>query len=299
MRHDSAVHAVAVVFAVAINGRGQTAAAQTTGAAARFDFWAGIARGLVAPTGELASTYSPPLFLGSEFTSSGGQTLTLNSDGGIGFEGGLNLFTPAPFGVQILFDRVSSGVSGVNGPYTVALTYVSRPPNSEPQTVHLQQSVAWPDTTGSGTRTSLAVNGVVRLGRANAVNATLSAGVAWLRLAGTAKPLAYTTFRLGGHSVLFSDEYHLAGALQPTNTIGFDAAADINIPIASRMAAVFGIRYLRAPMVDVPVRVSTVLNADQVINEMTAADIAQQFAPGPARTHVTASRVVVGLKFMR
>ncbi|HEV8348559.1 MAG TPA: hypothetical protein VGQ16_18415 [Vicinamibacterales bacterium] len=44
---------------------------------------------------------------------------------------------------------------------------------------------------------------------------------------------------------------------------------------------------------------TTIVNADEVINQVPVADIAQRFAPGPARVSITASRIVIGIKVTR
>jgi hypothetical protein len=59
---------------------------------------------------------------------------------------------------------------------------------------------------------------------------------------------------------------------------------------------VIGYRYLGGPTADLPVRVSTILNADQVTNAETTSNIAARLAPAPARVAVTGSRLLIGLK---
>jgi hypothetical protein len=48
-----------------------------------------------------------------------------------------------------------------------------------------------------------------------------------------------------------------------------------------------------------PVRVTSVINADQIVFEQTLAEIMQQLAPRPARVDLSGSRIIVGLKLMR
>jgi hypothetical protein len=134
------------------------------------------------------------------------------------------------------------------------------------------------------------------VGPADRLNATISGGLSYYRLSGTAQPLGYTTFRLGGHSVLFSDEYHLVISIEPTAVLGFNAGGEINVPLGRRGAVVIGYRYLGGPTKDVPVRVSSILNADQVANEETTANVEARLAPAPARVGVSGSRLLIGLK---
>jgi len=251
----------------------------------------------VAPAGQLTASYSPPLLFAIDYTSHGGQTLALDAGRGVGFEAGVNFFATPHLGLQILANRASMDLAGANGPYALQMTYVSiQPPFVVPQTFNLQVSIPWPDTSGSLTQLTVAVNPVVRLGQADRVNATVSGGLSYYRLSGTAQSLGYTEFRLGGHSVLFSDEYHLAVSLEPANVIGFNAGGEVNVPLGRRAAIVVGYRYLGGPTADVPVRLSTILNADQVIIQETTASIAERLSPAPARVGVSGSRLLFGVK---
>jgi hypothetical protein len=287
-----------IAFALAVWP--QSAAAQTKSdalASGHWELWGGISAVVGTTAGDLTSSYSPPVFFGSDFTSHGSQTLTLDSRRGIGFEGGVDLFPTPHLGVQILVNRVSTDLDGTNGPYAIDLTYVSRqPPDSVPQTFAVQYSSRWPDTSGSLTQLTVAVNPVARLGRPDGLNATVSGGVSYYRLSGTAQPLGYTAFRLGGHSVLFSDEYHLAVSFEPANVIGLNAGGEINIPLGRRTAVVIGYRYLGGGPTDVSVRLSEIVNADQVANQDTPENIARRLAPGPARVTVSNSRILIGVK---
>jgi hypothetical protein len=284
----------------ALAGLAGSAVGQTTEEASppmRFELWGGVSTVIAAPVGELVSSYSPPLLFTNDFTSRSGQTLALEAGHDIGFEAGVNLFPTSHFGVQMLVNRAAMDLGGTNGPYALALTYVSRqPPDSQPQTFTIQESNRWPDTSGSVTQLMIAVNPVARLGRPDKLNVTLSGGLSYYRLNGTAEPLGYTTFRLGGHSVLFADEYHLAISLEPTNVVGFNAGGDVNLPLGRHAAIVVGYRYLGGPTTDVSVRVSTIVNADQVTNQETAANISERLAPGPARVSVSGSRLLFGVK---
>lgn len=291
---------LACLIAIAIGGWSQPAAAQNTGGAlssARWEIWGGLNVVSAATGGELVSSYSPPVLFASDFTSHGGQTLALESPRGIGFEGGINFFPTPHLGVQVLVNTASLDLGGANGPYAIDLTYVSRqPPDSTPQTFSVQYATPWPDTSGSVTQFTIAVNPVARLGRPNGLNATLSGGLSYYRLSGMAQSLGYTAFRLGGHSVLFSDEYHLSVSLEPANVIGFNAGGEVNLPLGPRMALVIGYRYLGGATTDVSVRLSDIVNADQVANRDTPENIARRLAPGPARVAIPGSRFLFGVK---
>ena len=182
------------------------------------ELWGAITAVPAEQFGHLVSSYSPPLLLDGDFTSHASQTVTLDSGWHAGFEGGTNIFLVPRAGIQVAFDWDSSALSGVNTPYDVALQYTSRPPpDNLPQLVNIHDTIAWPDTTGTLTRSAVNTNGVVRFGRPERVSATLSGGLSFYRVSGDVQPIAYTTYHLGGHSVLFRDSYRLAVAFEPTH----------------------------------------------------------------------------------
>lgn len=262
------------------------------------EFWGALTAIPAEQFANLVSSYSPPLLLDGDFTSRANQTVTLDGGWHTGFEGGTNVFLVPHAGIQVTFDWDSSALSGVNTPYDVALLYTSRPPpDNLPQLVSIHETTAWPDTTGTLTRSAVNTNGVVRLGRPERVSATLSGGLSFYRLSGDVQPVAYTTFRLGGHSVLFSDDYRLAAAFEPTHAVGFNLGGDINIALAGGLALTAGYRYLGGPAIDVPVHVASVLNPDEIFFAQTTEEIGRQLALRPVPISVASSRFIVGLKW--
>jgi hypothetical protein len=288
-----------IVLAILAVARCTAAQPAVTVQAPRLELWGSVNAALTGPSGDLVSSYSPPLLLDGEFTSHGAQTVTFGSRPAAGFEGGANLFLSSHAGIQFIVDRDSPEVSGINMPYDVSLQYISRqPPSDFLVPVDIHASIPWPDTTGSLTQTGLSVNGVIRLGQPGRVSLTLSGGLTYYRLSGDVQPIAYTTYHLGGHSVLFGDDYRLAVSLEPTTGIGFNGGGDINVGIHKGVALMMGYRYRGGPAVDVPVRVTSILNPDQIVFQQAIADIIQRLALAPAHVGISGSRVVVGLKWM-
>jgi hypothetical protein len=278
------------------------AAGQPTGVAAdaqRVEIWGALSTSFADASGTLASSYSPPLLFDGEFTSAGRQTVTFDGRSVWGFEGGVNLFlVRRRAGLQLLFHRASTDVAGSNSPYDITLQYTSQPPpTNEPIVVNVHQAMPWPDSTGTLTRSQVAVNGVIRVGQGR-MTGTLSGGLSSYALSGDVQPLAFTTFRLGGHSVLFQDDYRLAVSLEPIRAIGFNVGGDLDIAVGAHVALMIGYRVDGGPATDMPVRVTTVLNANEVSLQQTVAEIVQRLAPGPARVSLSGSRAVVGLKWM-
>ena len=231
----------------------------------RVEFWGAVTPGQMGPSGSVVSSYSPPLLLdGSDYTSHASQTVTFDGQAHVGFEAGSNLFFARHAGLQLIFDRQSPDLEGTNGPYDVTLNYISRPPPDNqaiPVTVH--KSTPWPDTTGSITQSTFSLNGVVRAGTASRIDVTFSGGLSIQRLSGTVQPVGFTQYNLGGHSVLFENEYHLAMSLGPTSAVGFNLGGDLNVHVARQVALLFGYRYFGGPSVDMPVHVASVLNPEE------------------------------------
>lgn len=287
-----------LAFGMLVAGHDAVAQGADAPRVARVEVWGAVTGVMTGPAGSLTSTYSPPLLFDGDFTSRGGQTLIVETGAAVGLTGGVNVLPTGRVGIQILADRASFDVSGTNTAYTVALQYVSRPPpDNVPQIVNVDQSVAWPETSGSLTQIALAFNAVVRIGRADRLSATISGGPAFYRLTGTVQPLGFTTFRLGGHSVLFQDGARLALALEPAHAVGFDIGGELSLPAGRHTAFIAGYRYFGGPDADATVSPTTILNADEVSFEQSISDISSRLGPTPLRTSVSSSRLFFGVRF--
>jgi hypothetical protein len=261
------------------------------------EVWGGLSGTVTAPSGTLASSYSPPLVANGDFTSSSSLTLSFDASRAAGLQLGVNIFPAAHAGFQILFDRTSASVAGGSSPYVVDLQYISRPPpNNEPIPVTIHTSMALPETSGTLEQDIWGFDGIARAGAPGRVGATFSGGLSLHRLSGTIQPLGYTEFRLGGHSVLFSDEYHLAASLEPTWAFGFNIGGDVDVPLGGRAAFMAGARFFGARAASVPVRLTSVVNLDQVIIQHTVDEIARRLAPKPASITPSSLRFLVGVK---
>jgi hypothetical protein len=285
--------AVCATLFAGVRAEAQSNAAPPRG---RVELW-GAATGVVpGSAGTLVSSYSPPLLLDGEFTSHAGQTLIVDTASAIGVMGGVNVFVRPTVGFQLIVDRSVSDVKGTNAPYVSSLQYVSRqPPDNQPQSVDVNRTTRWPDTSGSLERITIAFNAIARIGRPEGVNLTMSAGPSYLRVSGTIESLAFTAFHLGGHSVLFEDDHRLALALGPAHGVGFDVGGEVNAPVAARAGVVFGFRYTGGSL-DGRVAPTTVLNSDEVTFEQPLDAIAARLALAPMRISVRNARVFVGFK---
>jgi hypothetical protein len=259
--------------------------------------WGALSAAPSGPDGSLTTSYSPPLLFDGDFISSGGQTLAAATGTAVGFTAGFEVFPTKHLGFQIVFDRSAFDVSGANAPYSFALQYESRPPpDNVPRIVNVNRSTPWADTSGSLSQTAIAFNAALRVGRLDRVVAVVSGGPTYYRLSGELQPIAYTSFRLGGHSVLFQDDYRLALAAGPANALGFDAGGEVDIAVGRQVALVAGYRYFGGPDADVAVRATGVVNEDQVIFQQPLGDIASRLALKPMQVSPSSARVFIGLK---
>jgi hypothetical protein len=289
-----AIHVLSIV-AIA-SGAG----AQSRETASPFDVWVGVSASPTGSSGVLTSSYSPPLLFDGEFTSAAAQTITFDTDIAVGLTGGANLWLSERAGIQLLAARDSHVLTGTSTPYTFSLLYSSRlPPNDEEQIVDVHQTVSWPDVTGSFRDLNVSVNAVVRAGRADRVSATASGGLTLHRLTGTLEPLAFTSFHLGGHSVLLEDDYRLMMALGPTISFGVNVGGDVNIALGSHAVLLVGYRYFGTLSPQVAAQPRAVVNADQVVFEQPLTDIAARLGATPVRVSLSQSRIMVGVKVLR
>jgi len=214
-----------------------------------------------------------------------------------GLSGGINVFPTPHVGVQVLFDHVSRDVSGVNTPYSLSLRYTTRlPPDDAPQTLNVERTLQWPDTTGTRTELAIAFNLVVRAAIGDRAWATLSGGPTYYRVTGTIAPVAFSAFHLGGHGVLFDDEYRLDMAMDETHGIGFNAGGDVNLSVAPRIAITLGYRFFAAPAADVSATPKAVLNPADISLEQPLSAIQSALARPGLRVSTGGSRVVAGIK---
>jgi hypothetical protein len=277
----------------------RAAAGQSSPPAApsRFEAWAGLGVSLSGPSGSLTSSYSPPLLFDGDFTSSATQTIAFETGSAAGVEGGVNVFFTGHAGFQVLVGGGSADLSGSSTPYSYALAYTSRqPPGDQEVPVVVQNRTPWPDPTGSLSDFRTSINGLVRIGPAGRTWGDISGGLTFHRLSGTLQPLAYTSFRLGGHSALFVDDYRLRVALEPTVAVGFNVGGDLNVAVARHFALLAGYRYEGGSRAQLVVQPGSVLNPDEITLEQPLADIAHRLALPPAEASYSGSWMVVGAK---
>jgi hypothetical protein len=250
----------------------------------------------------LIQAYSPPLA-----GSTAGQTVQLLAGNALGFGGGLNLFFSPHVGVQFLFDRDSRDLTGANGNYSVLLNYTSRQPPDYVERSYSTSSTFMPcdaaqawgcvlPTTGTLKQTTLGFNLVGRWKAGRRVTAELSGGLSYFDLRGDAASLRYTSFRMGGHSTLFSEEYQLAYSIGPAHGFGLNLGATFDVEIGSGVAFTADARFVGGGAVAAPLVVTEVTNADSIVFLEDAATIQQNLHPPDAEISPARLRFLIGLK---
>jgi hypothetical protein len=264
---------------------------------ASFEPWIAVG-GALAGSGTVTTSYRPRLD-GVPQQGRAGQELTLDPKPGLAGELGVAVFPTPHVGLQATGSIARAPLGGTNTPYATHMDYVARqPPDFVPRTFAFDETVAWPDTEGTLTTRTLGVAIAVRLGTGRVTGGGFL-GVAHRRTSGRARDIGYTTFNLGGHSVLFSNEAHLEAALEPTATTGVHVGAHVEIAAGRRAAVLVGLRYFGGGDADVPLRLTRIVNADMLLRTEELSDIRTVLQPAPARLSARALDVVVGLKLRR
>ena len=134
-------------------------------------------------------------------------------------------------------------------------------------------------------------------GGSGRVAATGSGGVVWRRVTGSAEPLGFTVFRLGGHSTLFEDDFHVRAALGPSWSTGVYLGGSLDVEIGRHVAATVGCLVLIGSSVDVVTRVEAVVDGDASLSALPPAQIDAAMIPGSLQLSPRAVSLRFGIKF--
>jgi opacity protein-like surface antigen len=248
-------------------------------------------------SGSLSTDYIPSLEYGQS-TGSASQTLTLSGDDATMLAIGLDYWPARSFGMQLLAEWADAEVRGTSSAYDVHLDYEARqPPDYELRPYQWDRTYDWDDPTGEIETLTIAFNAIGRWPLGGRFTGTLAAGVASTRVEGEIDSLGFTTFRLGGHAVLFPEEFRIGTALDSTWITGWNLGATLELQLSRRFAVVLGYRHLGGSEEEVPVRVREILNAEEVVNPIPIEEIEERLSPGSARIDVGGSRTWAGIRF--
>ncbi len=247
--------------------------------------------------GVYRSTYVPP-FVGGSSGGQGSQAIAVTADRAAGVEAALSCFPLEHVGIQVLGSYAGHSVSGAgDSPYAVHLEWVARqPPDYVPRTYSLDDTTPWPATSGSMRQVTLSLNAIGRTSPSRPIRAAVSGGLSYFNWRGSFGPLALTSYWLGGHSVLFSEEYRLSMRAEPGSSLGLNVGGTFEYWVARRAAVSIDYRVFRAASVSSAVSVAEILNgADIVMQSMSLADLQRALHPAPLEVDPSFSRLAVGV----
>jgi hypothetical protein len=244
----------------------------------------GIGLPLSQPDPErFASSYVPPFLLGTEGTGRAWQALAIERSWRPAVFGAVEWLPGPHAGVLVRGVFRRTPLSGANTPYRVSVDYIARqPPDYVARQYHNERSTAWPDTTGQLDRWDLDAEITLATGPSSGARAHIDAGVALVGLSGWVGPVGLTTFQLGGHSVLFSNEYQLTMDLARTWSATAVASGGVTIPAGPRVGIDISARALLPRTIDVALHVKEV-GGDTALASLSAADAERTLSPGPLR----------------
>ncbi len=169
----------------------------------------------------------------------------------------LGIFPTERLGIEISYFHLSSPLEGESSNYEVFLQYISRPPPwYEPVEVTVNWKSAWPPPHGYLDLKIFNLNPAIRLNLNHRWEVGLSAGLSSFFLKGDLGPLAFTRFWLGGHSVLFSEEYKLLARFIPNHIRGWNAGLSFSGRLLSGLSLFFNGRYFRSA--EIPLRLEAI-----------------------------------------
>jgi hypothetical protein len=253
----------------------------------------GIAFILTQPTLTYETRYVPPANF-AEFTGQAGQTLTLERRRRPALWGSVGWFPAPRAGLEVRVRYRSLNVEGTSSPHRVAYTYTSRqPPDYVPRQYSFEHADPSPDPEGNLRELSFDLLGVGRFGDPRKVQMRVSGGLALLAVSGTVRPVSLTSFRLGGHAVLFSDRQELTLAIDRTWTVGAVGGVEIHHAFTPRAGFVAAGRVLVPGALDAPVRVTAV---SQGLFTLTPAEAQQALRPAPFRWRPWTLDALVGIR---
>lgn len=226
------------------------AAASPAGAQAHTEVAGGVGVPLGAQALAYGTQYLPP-FASAPHSGTAGQQLALDAGRSPAVWGSIGLFPRPKLGVEFTasFRRVS--LTGTSTPYVVAVQYSARqPPDYVSRDYRIDRSTQWPAIDGRVSELTLGASVVGYAGDAARAALRLSGGLAFVSASGTFEPLGYSQFSLGGHSVLFADDYRLTMKIARTWRTAAAGSAEVVHEMGPHLLVSFGGQVLLARAID-------------------------------------------------
>jgi hypothetical protein len=241
-----------------------------------------------------SSTYAPPFEL-VPHTSTATQTMPLDAGVGPGVLLGLERALGRHVGLQLSAHYGVADLSGAPGRYDLSVRYTSRPPPTyDPVEVGVERTEAQPAVEGQMKSLAVSLDLVAWTDLGARGRLGLSVGPAWLRTKGHAERLVYTSYFLGGHSTLFSQEA-LVSFDFPSSTLGLDAGGFADVDLGSHVGLRFDLRYDWGPEQVSDVTLVEILNPDEMVRTLDLAGVEQALAAAPVRVDPSFFRASLAL----
>lgn len=171
--------------------------------------------------------------------STASQQILLRGCSSLGWNGGLFVPLSPRFSLKLSVDINHTPIRGENTSYNVHLDYITRfPPDYLPVHIVRDSSIIWPETDGKLRMFSLYLSLRYRITASKRFELAVSAGPVWSRIGGGFRPLGYSEYWLGGHGVLFSENYLLRVKLPTTSRIGGCADLELILRLSKKVSFV-------------------------------------------------------------
>jgi len=167
------------------------------------------------------------------------QTIVIDPLSGGSFTAGGTWYFSRCFGLRLFFAAESRALGGVNTPYEVHYLYTTMyPPDYVPVDGSYDYERAWPESDGSIKEWGGGLALVWRIPVSEAADLALSAGPSFTSVSGRIRPLGFSRLWLGGHGVLFYQDYDVDLELPSKTVLG----AVIGLEADIRFWRHFGLR---------------------------------------------------------
>jgi hypothetical protein len=194
-------------------------------------------------TSLIRTDFAPPLLLGLEGSGRATQTVDVERSLAPSVEAGAQRFPTRHVGLEVWIGRERDQLFSSGSTYHTALTYVSRPPpDNLPRQVLYERQADWPPVRVALRRWTVGLNVAVRPVASARVAWSISGGLSRIRVSGDVEPLGFTAFVLGGHSVLFPNEYQLNTRVEPAWAWRGNAGTMLDVTLAEHLALTMGAR---------------------------------------------------------
>lgn len=238
-------------------------------------------------------SYSPPFSPGA-FQSSASQTLSFKGQKARGYTAAFRFFPFRYAGFEVLLDAFKANLSGANSNYRLSLKYTARlPPDYIPVEYSYHREDSWPATDGEFKETVISLNAAVRVPLVSVLTLKASAGASLCNFEAQSSSIAFTKYWLGGHSVLFMQDYSLALDWGPARITGFNVGGELVVDLFSNIGLAVDVRYFSFPETSVKWHVLT----GQGITE-TPEELGRLMNLGSVKVNPSLFRANLGLRFL-